>query len=140
MKKTALFLILILSLFICGCSNKKEEQKDIIVTKALMQIAPEYVPTFKQVIKGVVKETLKEKGCLNYAFYQDAADSTKFFLYEEYTNQEALDFHLAQPYLVEFRKARKKMVVGNIPYTIFDSKTKLSTVINSQKTVFKLDK
>ena len=138
--KTKIFSFSMLLLAALSACSTNSGQNEIIVTKAIMQIKPEMVSRFKQVAAVAVKETLSEEGCLNYAFYQDAADSTVFFLYEEYKTQADLDAHLAKPYLVQFRKDRKSMVVGGIPYVVYSSEVKHTLAIDSQKTEFKFDK
>lgn len=139
MKISRLLIAVGLSSLLASCATVQSDSDTIIVTKAMMQIAPDSVAAFKEVAARTVAHTLTEEGCLNYAFYQDASDSTKFFLYEEYTSQEALDYHLARPYLVEFRTIRKDMLIGDIPYVVYTSKMKYDTIINGQKSEYKLD-
>lgn len=44
--------------------------------------------------KELIEETLKEKGCINYALYQDNQDDRILTMIEEWASEEDLDNHL----------------------------------------------
>ena len=49
----------------------------------------------------------REPGNVSYAFYEDAMAPGRFFFYEEWKDQAAIDFHFKQAYCMEFiAKAR----------------------------------
>jgi len=48
-------------------------------------------------LREMVAPTLKEEGCLRYELWQDREDPTRFAMVEEWTSEEALATHLAQP-------------------------------------------
>lgn len=53
---------------------------------------------------GLIEPTRKESGCISYHFHEDTKEKGLFLFYENWTSQEALEQHLAMPYLQEFRK------------------------------------
>ncbi len=49
-----------------------------------------------------VRHSRNEPGNLSYAFFEDAMSPGRFFFYEEWKDQDAVDFHFKQPYCLEF--------------------------------------
>lgn len=52
----------------------------------------------KQALMPVVAASRQEPGCVNYDLHVDAADPDSFVLYENWTDQAALDRHFKQPH------------------------------------------
>lgn len=52
-------------------------------------------------LKTLTEATRKEPGCRFYQTHQSPTDPRKFFLYEQYDNEAALEAHRAAPYFVE---------------------------------------
>lgn len=48
--------------------------------------------------------TRREPGCRMYLAHRSTADPRRFFLYEQYDDQAALDAHRATPHFEEFGK------------------------------------
>jgi quinol monooxygenase YgiN len=55
-----------------------------------------------EAFRRVVERTHEEDGALTCAIARDPADPTIFILIERWASQEAVDEHLAQPYVAEF--------------------------------------
>ena len=51
-------------------------------------------------LASFVAPTRTEPGCINYDFHCDADDPNTFVFYENFVNKQALDKHLAMPYLL----------------------------------------
>ena len=51
----------------------------------------------KTALCGIVVETIKEPGCIQFILHEKEEDGN-LYLYEEWTNQEALDEHYRKPY------------------------------------------
>lgn len=47
-----------------------------------------------QLCQALIEETLKEKGCIDYALYQDRHDESILTMIEEWASEEDLDKHL----------------------------------------------
>ncbi|WMS43778.1 putative quinol monooxygenase [Acuticoccus sp. MNP-M23] len=60
---------------------------------------PEMQAELKAILGALVAPTRAETGCINYDFHVDAADPCVFVFYENWTNRQALDEHLAKPHL-----------------------------------------
>jgi len=75
-------------------------------------------------IEGIIPVAAKmaeasraEDGCHGYAFYQDIEKPTRFRVYEQWTDQAALDFHFSTPHMAVFRAA-----LADISITAMDIK------------------
>jgi quinol monooxygenase YgiN len=53
-------------------------------------------------ILALVEPTRAEAGCINYDLHRSLDDGSVFMLYENWVSQQALDEHLATPYLQRF--------------------------------------
>ncbi len=60
---------------------------------------PEKREELLKILASIVAPTRTEPGCINYDFHCDAEDSNTFVFYENFVNRQALDKHLAMPYL-----------------------------------------
>ena len=60
---------------------------------------PETREQLLKILSSFVKPTRSEPGCINYDFHCDAEDPNTFVFYENFTSPEALEAHLAMPYL-----------------------------------------
>jgi len=57
---------------------------------------------FLEISERQVTNSRREPGNVSYAFYEDAMIPGRFFFYEEWKDQAAIDFHFKQPYCIEF--------------------------------------
>jgi quinol monooxygenase YgiN len=53
----------------------------------------------------LTEATRAEPGCRMYLAHRSTTDPRRFFLYEQYDDQEALDAHRASPHFERFAKA-----------------------------------
>lgn len=53
-----------------------------------------------------------DTGCIIYELHEFVDDPTTFFLYEQWTSQEALDAHLATPLLTGFQSIADQLIEG----------------------------
>ena len=60
---------------------------------------PEARDELHKLLMAQVAPTRAEAGCINYNYHVDAADPCAFVYYENWTDQAALDTHLAMPHL-----------------------------------------
>ena len=52
----------------------------------------------------LTEATREEPGCLMYLAHRSTADPSRFFLYEQYDDMDALDAHRASPHFEQFAK------------------------------------
>jgi quinol monooxygenase YgiN len=62
------------------------------------------IEVFKKLAIELVQKSRNETDCLQYNLFQDVLDSEEFVFIEEYSNQDALDFHFKSDYLNAFVK------------------------------------
>jgi quinol monooxygenase YgiN len=56
----------------------------------------------EQTLRGLIPPTRSEAGCINYNLHRSQDDEGLFMFYENWISREALDQHLATPYLQAF--------------------------------------
>lgn len=56
------------------------------------------VEKFKELAAELIKESVKEDGCVAYNLYEDVNDSTILTFIEEWKDEAALDFHRNTPH------------------------------------------
>jgi len=67
-------------------------------------IKKDAIEVFKKLAIELVQKSRNETDCLQYNLFQDVLDSEEFVFIEEYSNQDALDFHFKSDYLNAFVK------------------------------------
>ncbi|WP_415224838.1 putative quinol monooxygenase [Psychromonas sp.] len=65
-------------------------------------VKPEHLNTFKKTLVEHKKNSQKEINFVEMRIYVDNQNSHLFFIYERFKDQEAVDFHITQPYTVKF--------------------------------------
>lgn len=55
-----------------------------------------------QLCKSMINPSRNEPGCISYNFYQDLSDENKFFFFEEWKDQQAIDAHVKTNHYKEF--------------------------------------
>ncbi|TDJ13934.1 MAG: antibiotic biosynthesis monooxygenase [Deltaproteobacteria bacterium] len=53
----------------------------------------------------MMKETHSEAGNISYTFSSDLSDPGLFYIFEEWKDQDALDFHFKTPHMAKFQGA-----------------------------------
>lgn len=59
------------------------------------------IEEFKKLFAQMVAHTVKEPGNLIYRSYSDVTNENNFFIYEEYADLEALEYHKNSPHFKE---------------------------------------
>ncbi|MBC9909760.1 putative quinol monooxygenase [Chitinophaga varians] len=77
---------------------------------ATIKARPEHRDEVAAVLQNMVKETRKEDANVQYDLHQGTADENLFVFYEIWKDQQGLDAHNQQPYILEFgRLAQGKL-------------------------------
>ena len=67
---------------------------------ATFAVKPEKVDDVGRLaLETLVRPSRKDRGCLRYDLCQDVSDPARFAMLEEWESDEALEAHLAQPWL-----------------------------------------
>ena len=74
----------------------------MIIITGSAKVAEGNRAAFLPVGERQVTNSRKEADCVSYAFFEDAMEPGRFFFYEEWKDQAAVDFHFKQPYCLEF--------------------------------------
>ncbi|WP_423735076.1 putative quinol monooxygenase [Chitinophaga caseinilytica] len=75
-----------------------------IYLTAVLKVKPEYLPEVEKALRNMVTETRKEAACIQYDLHQGQDDKHVFVFYEIWKDQQGLDAHNKQPYILEFGK------------------------------------
>ena len=112
----------------CCSSEKTCSQESACCTADLKKIISaqifikaEKVDEFLAATKELIELSRAEEGCISYTLYQDPHDSTKFFFFEEWKNQAAVDYHFSTEHFQNFGKILEECASGDPVITIFDS-------------------
>ncbi len=72
---------------------------------ATIKAKPDEVELVKSELCKLVKPTKRQRGCIQYGFYQDTTEPTLFHSYEIWASQAALEKHLASPPIKAYEAA-----------------------------------
>lgn len=75
---------------------------DTILVSGVIDLDPAKRDGAIEAAEAVMAATRAEDGCITYTFSADLSDPGRFWLFEQWRDQAALDAHLAQPHLAEF--------------------------------------
>lgn len=81
---------------------------DLVV---LFEVKPEKIEVFEKQFEKSVIHSRPEQGNILFHIHKVKDRATNYVLYERWRNQEALDFHFAQPYTVELFEMFKTALV-----------------------------
>jgi len=76
----------------------------MIYLTAIIKAKPKYLKDVLSVLQNMVIETRKEDANIQYDLHQDLRDKNTFVFYEIWKDQQGLDFHNQQSYIIEFGK------------------------------------
>ena len=112
MKKIISLISVALIATVCvSCCGKKSDKccaehataKTVkIVIAASVEIQPDKVEQFRQFAEGLVSNSRAEAGNISYTMYEDVKEKNKFFFFEEWKDQAAVDAHFAAPHFKDF--------------------------------------
>jgi quinol monooxygenase YgiN len=72
---------------------------ETITVVATFQSRPGKEAELKKALMGLVAPTRLEAGCVNYDLHVSPEDAAKFLFHENWSNQAALDAHLANAHV-----------------------------------------
>ena len=95
----------------CGNNCGKAEQKSVepaaaikLVITAAVEIQPDKVEQFCLATDSLIINSRAEAGCISYSLYRSATEANRFFFFEEWADQAAIDAHFATPHFKDFGK------------------------------------
>ena len=75
-----------------------------------VQCRPEQRTELVALFERMQDDSRREEGCLRYGFFAAVEDPLTFVAVEEWSDQQALDRHFAQPHLREFARGLAALV------------------------------
>lgn len=63
-----------------------------------------------EILKKLVIETRKEKGCLQYDLFEDSRNKGIFFIHEIWDTNEDLHTHQVSDHMIKFREAISPLI------------------------------
>lgn len=91
--------------------------KTVIV--AHIRLPVENLPAARAAIAPLVKDTLAEEGCIQYAFAEDVAEPGLLRISEIWASREALDAHMQAPHFADWRVAAGSLGITERKVNIF---------------------
>lgn len=73
----------------------------------------------REILCGLVKPTLAERGCIDYILHQSQDDPTKFVFYENWVSEGHLDAHSKSTHIQKSRKLLPEFIVGKVKITLW---------------------
>ena len=71
----------------------------------------------RRLLLELAQQTRKEVGNVKYLIHEVSDHPNEFMIYEVWKNQEALAFHMQQPYLIKFLELESKLLRENVKAT-----------------------
>lgn len=75
-----------------------------LVMLAVLQARPGQYDQLRAALTALVPLTRAEPGCIDYTLFEQADAPGTFYMRESFTDQAALDEHIATPYFQSFAK------------------------------------
>jgi quinol monooxygenase YgiN len=97
------------------CSDLKK------VISARVFIKSDNVADFLAETQSLLVGSRAEEGNVSYSLFQDPQDATKFFFFEEWKNQAAVDIHFETAHFKQFGETLNKYGSAPAIITIYDS-------------------
>lgn len=83
----------------------------LIAIVGQFDVHAEHAAAAGQLMRTMMLETQKEKGCLHYAFSTDLATPNRFQLSEVWDSEEALQGHFQSPHMAIFRAGLAQLLI-----------------------------
>lgn len=84
----------------------------MIVIHVVFQVKPECVDEFRDRLRRHANNSVAEPGCLTFDVAQADDDAGRFFIWEIYTDDAAVEYHREQASIAEFGEAAGPMTVS----------------------------
>jgi len=86
----------------------------LIILAVTLPIKPDRHDEAVKVALQMTAETHKEPGVIRYTFHSPLDDPNTFFVYEEWKDQDALDYHNNSEHMKVFQAAIGDLINGDV--------------------------
>lgn len=73
--------------------------EQLLIVAARMTAKPGKEDELRKTLLGLIEPTRAEAGCVQYDLHEEQGKPGSFLFFEKWTSKQALDEHLATPYL-----------------------------------------
>ena len=72
------------------------------------------------IFSKLTEESRKESGCVMYQVHRHKTDSRRFFIYEQYKDDAAMEAHRASPHFLQFARKDLPKIADRIEGNLFE--------------------
>ncbi|MCW3010396.1 MAG: hypothetical protein JWO90_800 [Solirubrobacterales bacterium] len=83
-----------------------------VVVVAIVEVKPGSEDAVQAALQQAIEQTHAEEGCVSYALHRDTEKPQRFVMVERWASGEALDAHMAKPYMAELFAALPEHVAA----------------------------
>lgn len=97
-----------------------DENRSLLTVVATMRAKPGREQELQDVLESLIAPTRAEADCVTYALHRGTQDPSVFVFVEHWTDQAALDAHLATPHLQAALPLIPELLDGDLVITPLD--------------------
>lgn len=96
----------------------------MIIVSGTLRIDPADIDTAMDLGATMAEASLAEEGCSAYGFWQDPKDPGRVRVFEEWTDQAAIDQHFATPHMAAFMEGLGKLKISEMDLSKYEVSAK----------------
>jgi len=73
-----------------------------------------------ELLSKLTSESRQEPGCVTYQVHRHRTDPRRFFIYEQYKNDAALEAHRAAPHFLQYAKKELPKIADRVEGNLFE--------------------
>lgn len=104
----------------CSTNSNSCKMNKKIVISAQSEVKPEMVDKFLTEVEDLVTKSRAEEGCISYTLYADVKEKNKFFFFEEWKDQAAIDAHFNAEHFKKFGELMDEIALVPNKIKIFE--------------------
>lgn len=93
---------------------------NLLIVAARMTAKPGKEDELRKTLKGLIEPTRAEAGCVQYDLHEEQGKPGSFLFFEKWTSKQALDEHLAMPYLKHLFSVAPQLIEGDPAIGLYD--------------------
>ena len=92
----------------------------MIIVSGTLRVDPADIDTAMSLGATMSGASLAEEGCSAYGFWQDPADPGRVRVFEEWSDQAALDEHFATPHMGDFMAGLGQLKISDMELSKYE--------------------
>lgn len=93
---------------------------NLLIVAARMTAKPGKEDELRATLMGLIEPTRAEAGCVQYDLHEEQGKPGSFLFFEKWTSKQALDEHLAMPYLKHLVAVAPELIEGGMSVCLYD--------------------